>query len=43
MSAVLLLLVFAVVVGWLARHVPDVLAGLFVVLALGTASQLAGC
>lgn len=38
-----LLLVYTAVVAWLARHVPDVLAGLFVVLALGAASQIAGC
>ena len=38
-----LLLVYAAVVAWLARHVPDVLAGLFVALALGVVSQIAGC
>lgn len=38
-----LLLVYTAVVAWLARHFPDVLAGLFVVLALGAASQIAGC
>lgn len=38
-----LLFVYTTVVAWLARNVPDVLAALFVVLALGAESQIAGC